>query len=141
LLIGAFPARADDGGVRVYVVAVLASQHSKQVDPKLVDLASEVRQKNKDWTGFRIGNMTKKSQTVGNTETFPLVDDQTATVTVERVQPDREHITLKVKSPELGDSITYTTVGGKYFPILTRYQTKEGEHLILAIMARTGKDK
>src|SRR5208282_4838408 len=139
---GAAPAvRAEGGGgVRVTVVAILASEHNTDADPKLKEPADEVHKQRKDWTGFRLATMASKMMQTGDSNTFPLVDKQAALVGVEQV-PDKEHVTLKVKPPDLTGEIVYTTLCGKYFPILTRYQTKEGDHLIVAIMAKTGKDK
>lgn len=140
LLLVAAPARAGEE-VRVSVVAVLATSDSTKVDPLVGAIAEEVRKKYPALTGFRVGRMTALPVPVGKEKTFPLDDDQAAAVAVERGPDKGDRVRLKVKPPQLND-ITYTTVRGKYFPIVTPYLTRTGqERLILAIMVEAGKEK
>ena len=46
---------------------------------------------------------------------------------------------MKITPPRMGD-ITYTTAAcGKFFPIMTRYLTKDNERLIVAVMVKAAK--
>ena len=47
-------------------------------------------------------------------------------------------VRLAVKAPLAGE-ITYTTCCSKFFPIMTRYLTKDNERLIIAIMVKPKK--
>jgi hypothetical protein len=138
LLLGAAaPARAFED-VRVSVVAILASGGAKKVDPELEAIATEVRKKCPNLTGFHLARMTCLPVPVGKEETFPLEDDQKAAVAVQQGPDKNDRIRLKVKPPQLND-ITYSTCTGKYFPIVTPYRTKAKEQLIIAIMVSPGR--
>ena len=125
--------RADD--VRVTVVSVLATAKNNRVDKNCECIAKEAQKLDPTLTGFRLGRMTKKGVTVGQRESFPLVEEEAATVVVEQAGMKMR---LTVKAPTLGD-ISYTTCCGKFFPIMTRYQTKDGERLIIAVMVEPVK--
>ena len=45
---------------------------------------------------------------------------------------DRHRVSLSILAPSMGE-IEYQTVCGKFLPIVTRYQTKSKERLILAV--------
>lgn len=121
--------------VRVTVVAILASDRHQNVDSKLQALAAEIKKRDDRLTGFKIDRTTSKPLAIGQKDTFQLISDLTADVTlVQRDEKDNK-VRLTVKAPHVGE-ITYSTSYGKYFPIMTRYQTeKEKEWLILAVMA------
>ena len=128
------PLAADDqpaNNVKVSVVAILASEKDSPADPRLADIAAEVRKRHPQLKGFRLAKMTCKSVPKGTTESFELVADQTASITVMRAADKNNDVQLKVSPPTLGE-ITYTTKCGKFFPIVTRYQTNR-ESLIIAI--------
>ncbi|MBX7106298.1 MAG: hypothetical protein K1X57_19630 [Gemmataceae bacterium] len=134
-------ARAED--YRVTVVAVLASDRHKTIDPKLAQLAEEVRKRDQTLTGFKIERTTVETIPLGQKKSFPLVADVSADVTVVSYDPKERKIKVTAKAPHAGE-ITYTTVPDKFFPILTRYQTeKDKDHLIyaLAIKPVPSKDK
>ncbi len=138
LLLAAAPVRAGDD-IRVSVVAILATSDNNQVDAQVEAIAREVRKKYPALTGFRLGRMTTLPVPVGKEKTFPLEDDQKAAVAVEQGPDKTDRVRLKVKPPHLND-ITYTTVSGKYFPIVTPYVTRsKQEQLILAISFSDGK--
>jgi len=137
---GAPSARAEED-VRVSVVAILATRDGKKVDNEVEAIAKEVRKKYPALTGFRLARMTCLPITVGKEETFPLEDDQVAMVAVQNGVDKNDRVRLKVKPPQLNE-ITYSTICGKYFPIVTPYLTKaKQEQLILAIMVNNGKEK
>lgn len=133
MLVGSV-ASAVDEDVRITVVAVLASDRHTTIDKKLNALAVEVRKSDPSLTGYRIERTTSKPVKFNQKETFALVGDLTAEVTVQSRDEKDNKIKLTIKSPHVGE-IGYTTVQDKYFPILTRYQTdKDKERLILAVM-------
>jgi hypothetical protein len=136
--------RSDDR--MITVVAVIASDKNKHVDPRVKCIADEVQKLEPNLTGFRLATTTNKSVRVGNRETFPLVDDEVLGVLLQHVggggggkkEKDKEddRVRLTVKAPLAGE-ITYSTCCSKFFPIMTRYLTKDtGERLIVAIMVR-----
>jgi hypothetical protein len=121
-----------DKNIKVSVVAILATEDNNKIDKRLTDVANEVRKVHPQLTGFRLAKMTCKSLPVGGAETFELVADQIAAITVTRTADKNNKVTLKVRPPTLGE-ITYTTTCGKFFPIVTRYQTAKRESLIIAV--------
>jgi hypothetical protein len=126
--------------VRVTVVAILASDRGNAVDKELKGIAEEIRKKEPTLTSFRLGQITCKSVTVGEKETFPLVGKEFASVIVKHGANEQNRVGLTVKPPQLGE-ITYTTCCGKFFPIVTRYQTSGKERLIIAIRVQPCKGK
>jgi hypothetical protein len=90
-------------------------------------------------TGFRKGRTTSLTMSAGAKESFELVDDESATVTVLEITR-KDKIKLTVKPPAIG-AITYTTTPDKFFPIVTRYETKTKDRLIVAIMVEQGRQK
>jgi hypothetical protein len=138
-LLAAAPAgRAQE--VRVTVVVILATDRNAKIDKELECLAREVRKKKPNLTGFRIEETTRKSLTVGTPETFALVDKETATVLVRHGCNAKNRVALTVKPPLAGE-IKYTTCCGKFLPILTRYETRDKETLILAVRVQPCKGK
>ncbi len=120
------------GEVRVSIVSILACEKSNRVDPRVECIAREVQKVHPHLKGFRMAKMTCKAVPVRGTETFELVVDQEAQVTVVKPNDKDGRVQLKVTPPTLGE-ITYTTACGKFFPIVTRYHTKNGELLIIAV--------
>lgn len=135
------PKEKDKGekDIQVVVVAILGTDRDAVIDRKVKDVAREVQKQHPRLTGFRLATMTSKTLAVGASETFPLVEDQVATVVVQQAADKDNRVRLKIKPPKVGE-ITYTAVCGKYFPIITRHTTKNGERLILAVMVRPCKD-
>jgi hypothetical protein len=139
LVLCAVPARADEH-VEVTVVAIVASARNADVHPKLRDVAREIRAVHPELTGYRLARQTHRSIAVGTRATFPLIDDQEVTVTVRKSCDKDGKVELSIKPPLVGE-ITYTTCCRKYFPIMTRYQTKDRDRLILAVMVAPCKGK
>ena len=134
LPLAAAVARADEP-VRVTVVAVLASARHAEVDPKLKDLAREVQKRDPTLTGFRLGRMTCLPLTANKKETYPLVDEATAEVTLLEREKPGQRTRLTIKAPDVGE-ITYETCCGKFFPICTRCVTDKQENVIMAVMVK-----
>jgi hypothetical protein len=130
-------ARADDA--KVTIVAIMASANHQDIDPKLQQIAAEVKKHEQSLTGFKILNSQFKSVNVGQKEKFDLVNDQSADVTVVAKYEDNKRIRLTVKPPTVGE-ITYSICYDKFFPIVTRY-VSANERLIIAIMVQPPKDK
>jgi hypothetical protein len=135
----AFSATASAQEVRVTVMAIHATDRNKDVEDDLKDIAEKVQKAEPKLTGFRKGRMTSLTMSPGAKESFELVDDETATVTLVEITK-KEKVKLTVKPPAIG-AITYTTTPDKFFPIVTRYETKNKERLIVAIMVEQGKQK
>jgi hypothetical protein len=120
------------------VVAILATDQNDNVDPKLKGIARVVKKSEPELSGYRLAQTTQMALPAGGRYKFPLVDRETAEVTVQEGTEAENKVILKVKAPQMG-AIVYTTACGKYLPILTRYQTKDKERLIVAIMVGTCK--
>jgi hypothetical protein len=123
---------AKQGGeerVRVTVIAILATDKNARVDPRLECIAKEIQKKDPNLTGFQLAQTSNESCTVGKATKFELVDKETAEVIVRHGANKEDRVCLKVKPPRMGE-ITYTSTCGKFFPILTRYQTKNHERLL-----------
>jgi hypothetical protein len=123
---------AQKSPLKISVVAILASETSTRVDSELRDIAAEIRRVHPELTGFRRAKMTCKSVEVRGTESFDLVANQTADVTVMKEVDKDNWVQLKVIPPTLGE-ITYTTICGKFFPIVTQHKTNAREWLIIAV--------
>lgn len=126
--------------VDVSVLVILATEQDKKIDPKLDCIAREVRKEHAKLTGFQIVTMTKKSLAVGAKETFELVDDQKAAITVKQAANEKNRVEVKIAPPKMGE-ITYDTCCGKFLPIVTPYRTKNKELLILAVRVQPCRDK
>jgi hypothetical protein len=120
--------------IKVTVVAILATTAlPPKVDPKLEAIAREVQKREPTLTSFTLKQTTCQPVAIGQKESFPLVEDQVAEVTVKHHSPRDGKVGLMVKAPKVG-AITYKTACDKFFPILTGYVTKNNERLIVAVM-------
>jgi hypothetical protein len=131
---------ADPPQVRVTVVAILASERNKNVEEKLKCVAGEVQKMYPNLTGFRVGPSTTKPIALGGSEKFKLVDDQEVTISVKPCTEKPGRFCLDVKSPEVMGGMVYSSVCGKYFPIVTQYKTKKSDQLIIAFKVETCAD-
>jgi hypothetical protein len=143
--LAARPGRAggdEDAKVKVTVIAILATSDARKatIEKDLEAVAAEVQKKYPELVGFRTGMTSFKTIAVGKSDTFTLVDDETATVSVEKGADKKEWVRIKVKPPQLSE-ITYDTCCGKFFPVVTPYETKKKDRLIIAVMVTTCKDK
>ncbi len=126
----------------VTVLAVLATDRNKHIDAKVQGIAEEVQKLEPGLTGFRLVRTTSKALPLGKRDTFPLVDNEMLTVLLQNAEgkEGQDRIRLTVKAPLAGD-ITYSCCTAKFFPILTRYITKDNDRLIVAIMVKPAKAK
>jgi len=134
LVLLAQPIRAADE-IRICVVAILATDRDATIDPKVRCIAREVQKQEPQLTGFRLATTNCKPLAVGAKETFALVENEVATVTLQQGMDKEDRVRLTVKAPLVGE-ITYTTVCSKCFPIITRYQTIDKDRLIIAVLVR-----
>jgi hypothetical protein len=130
------PAAARAQDVRVTVVTILATDKNTFIDPKLKDLAHDVKSREPSLTGFRIGKTSHRDINIGQKEAIKLFDDKDYSTDVKLIAKDdsNKRVELEVKPPTVG-AITYKTTYEKYFPIVTR-ATVDGERLIIAIMVK-----
>jgi hypothetical protein len=130
-LAGSNGAKAEEK-IHVTVVAILATDQNKKVEPRLECLAKEVQKTDPTLTGFRWAKCSCQKLEVGKKLEFRLVEDQVAAVVVKHGCDKEDRVGLTVKAPLVGE-IAYSCACGKFFPIMTRYQTKDKERLIIAI--------
>lgn len=141
LLAAAPPGEKDAQTVQVSVFCILASEKDDKIDAKLACIARQVRKKDAKLTGFRMaGTMSRKSLTVGVKESFDLIDDHKAVITVQHGADDKDRVEVKVAPPNMGE-ITYNTCCGKFLPLFTPIRTKNNELLILAVRVQPCRRK
>jgi hypothetical protein len=121
--------------IRITVVTVLATAANTTVDMRLKELAAEIQKRDPALTGFRFHASDAKSLAPGDSATFELVDRQKLQVKVERPRDENGRVALKIRPPGLGE-VSYTCTCDRYFPVVTTHRTREGETLIVAVMAR-----
>jgi hypothetical protein len=129
--------------VKVTVAVILANGDGK-VDDKVKCVADHVRKMHPKLTGFHVGPTTTQPVALGGSEKFKLVDGQEATITVKRCTECPARFCLEVKSQALVGEMVYTSVCGKYLPLVTDYKTKKaGDRLIIAFKVEScsGKNK
>ena len=124
-----------DEPVSVTVVVVLATTEDTGVDKRLVELAKEVQKRDGTLLGFRLAAAEVRSIPVGDGHCFELVDMQVMKVRVERSKDANGRASVTIKPPGL-EKITYDCTCGKFFPVVTPHVTKNGEVLIVAVMAK-----
>ncbi len=139
LCFGATPALGADT-VRVTIVVILATDQNKMVDADLQCIAKQIQKDYPNLTGFHYEKPIRKDLKVGQKTTFHLIDDEIATVIVRHGADQENRIGLTVKAPLQGE-IEYTTCCDKYFPLVTRYQTKDKEWLIIAVRVQPCKQQ
>jgi hypothetical protein len=128
--------RADCGdeksAIKITLVVILASEEGDKIDPRLKAIAAEVQTLNPNLKSFCLKSMQSKSLKPGEKVSMPLVESKEATLVVMRGANKENLVILAVTAPSMGE-FEYQTVCGKFLPIVTRYQTKNRERLILAI--------
>jgi hypothetical protein len=128
--------RADDGKIKVTVVAILGSEKHTHICNELKDIAPELQKKNPKLTGFTLERSTCKSMKIGEKDSFHLVDKEFAEVKLKVKDDTTNRVSLTIKPPTWSE-MDYTTCCGKFFPVYTGYMTKEkDELLIIAIMVK-----
>ena len=128
------------GELRVVVVVILATDQHEKIDPRLTEIAAEVKKREPTLTGFEFARMINQPVKVGQREIVKLIEDKTLTVTLEKGPDADDKVRLTVRPPTLGE-ITYTCKTDKYLPIVTRHITKDKSRLIVAVMVKSGSAK
>lgn len=118
--------------VKVTLVVILASEEGNDIDKSLKWVAAEIQKKNPSLTSFKLKSMTSRSLPPNVKSVFDLVEKQSASIVIKHGANSDNRVSLAVTAPNQGE-IEYQTVCGKFLPIVTRYQTKEKERLILAV--------
>jgi hypothetical protein len=132
---------APEESVKVTVAVILANGDGK-VDGRLKCVAAEVSKMHPRLTGYHLGTTTTHSIPLDGSETFKLVDGQEATVKVKRCKDCPARYCLEIQSKALVGEMAYTSVCGKYFPLVTGYKTKDRDQLIIAFKVEScGKEK
>ncbi len=123
---------SSEPGIKISVVAILASDRGNKIDPQLKNIAEEVQRRiDPKLTSFRLEKMCSKSVPIGGQDKFCLGHDQEALIAIDS-KDDDGRIQLRVTPPLMGE-ITYQTTCGKYLPMITRFRTKKNELLLLAV--------
>jgi len=120
------------GKMKVTVVVILASEEGDTIDPRLKQIAEEIQKRDPQLKSFKLQSMSKRDLAVNEKSAFKLVDQKSVDVVIKHGVDDSERVGLGVTPPEQGE-IVYSTVCGKFLPIVTRYQTKARERLIVAL--------
>ena len=126
--------------VKVTLVVILASEEGNTVNSKLRAIAQEVQIKNPNLTSFQLKSMATRSLAADEKSLFPAVDDKNVAITIKHEADKEKRVSLAVTPPDQGE-IVYRCVCDKFLPIVTRYQTKNKERLILAIRVQPCKDE
>ena len=118
--------------VKVTLIVILASEDGAVIDPRLKAIAEEVQKLNPSLKSFKLKSMQSKSMRAGEKVSLPAVDDQKVDMIIKHGADKNNRVSLAVLAPTMAE-IEYQSVCGKFLPIVTRYQTKSRERLILAI--------
>jgi hypothetical protein len=133
----AAPACPPADEIDVKVLAILATEHDKEVDRKLTQFAKHVQKKDPALTGFRLDRSIGDTLKLGETKKFVVTGGQVVEVTVNKERNEKGRITLTIKPPKL-NQITYECVCDKYFSIATEYYVGKGKdraQLFIAVKA------
>ncbi|MFO0863903.1 MAG: hypothetical protein U0744_04490 [Gemmataceae bacterium] len=117
---------------KVAVIVVFASEEGDSVDPRLKNIAEEVRKLNPNLKSFRVKSTTTRELHENVKATLPLTDAKTVEITVKQAVDKDGKTTLAVAPPDQGE-IVFRLAANKYLPIVTRVQTERKERVILAI--------
>lgn len=134
LLIGAHLARAQDTPpkVKVTLVVILASEKGNVIDKALTAIAEEVQAISPNLKSFKIKTMECKSMAKDEKAELTTVEGQKVQFVLRQCANKNSKVCLAVTAPDQGE-IVYESACGKFLPIITRYETKNRERLILAI--------
>jgi hypothetical protein len=135
LLLGAAPPEPAKPAntIRVSVVVILANGNNTQVDPRLTTLAQEVRDNiDPRLTSFRVARWTCENLAPGVRHRLPLVDDQVLLVLIDAT-PDKDGFVRLKLQPPLVCEVSLSAQCGRFLPIVTRYRTKDGDQLFVAL--------
>jgi hypothetical protein len=110
--------------VKVTVVAIMASDRCKCIDPRLKEIAAELQSINKRLTGFSVASITEQSLLANEKGKFACLSDACVEVVIQQCVDKNGVVCLGVKAP-LQNELVYKSVCGKFFLLVTRYQAPE----------------
>lgn len=110
--------------VAVTVVVILASEQCVHVDPRLKEIAAEVRKLDPNLVGFTLVNMSQQSVAAEEKAIFACVEDRNVEIVIRHCVDKNNKVCVAVTAPTQNE-IVYRIVCGKFLPIVTRYQTRE----------------
>ena len=140
IFLGPCGATQQDKHITVTVVVILASEEGSTVDKRLQNIAGEIQKLNPTLKSFQVKSIAERSVAPMEKVTIDLVDDTKAVIAIMNAVDEQDKVALAVTPPNQGE-IVYSTVCGKFLPIVTRYQTKDRQRLILAIQVQPCKKK
>ena len=126
------PCGGEKDPVKVTLVVILATDEGNTVDPRLKAIADEVRKLNPSLKSFSLKSMQSKSIKPGERVSMPTVDTKKVDLVIRHGADTDNRVGISVFPPNMGE-IEYRASCGKFLPIVTRYETKTRERLILAI--------
>jgi hypothetical protein len=130
------PARPANS-VRISVVVILANGRNNKVDASLATLAQEVQQNvDPKLTSFHVHRWTCENLTLGVRRSIPLIEDQVLLVTVDST-PDKDGFVHLRLQPPLVDEVPLCAQCGRFLPIVTRYRTRDGDQLLVALRVQS----
>ena len=134
------PEKEKKAPIRVTVVVVRATTENNVVDVKLTTLAKAVQARDASLVGFKLDSVLQKSIPVGDAHTFDLLEQQTLKVTIDEPKDKNGRVGMTVTA-STGESVSYTCVCDRFFPLMIKHRTKGGEQVIVAVGAKpcTGK--
>ena len=131
-LLHACPSVGEKDPVKVTLVVILASETGNKIDPRLKAIAAEVQKLHPHLKSFTLKQMESKSLKYSEKVSLPAVEDKKVDMVIKHGADKDNRVGIAVTAPSMGE-IEYRSVCGKFLPIVTRYQTKSKELLILAI--------
>ncbi|MSU76650.1 MAG: hypothetical protein EXS16_01005 [Gemmataceae bacterium] len=126
------PCGGEKDPVKVTLVVILATDEGNTVDPRLKAIAEEIRKLNPNLKSFSLKSMQSKSIKPGERVSLPTVDSKKVDLVIRHGADSDNRVGISVFPPNMGE-IEYRASCGKFLPIVTRYETKSKERLILAI--------
>ncbi len=126
------PCGGEKDPVKVTLVVILATDEGNAVDPRLKAIAEEIRKLNPNLKSFSLKSMQSKSIKPGERVSLPTVDSKKVDLVIRHGADSDNRVGISVFPPNMGE-IEYRASCGKFLPIVTRYETKSKERLILAI--------
>jgi len=126
------PCVGEKDPVKVTLVVILASEKGTTIDPQLAAIAVEVQKLHPQLKNFTLKRMESKSLKYAEKVSLAAVENKNVDMVIKHGADKDNRVAIAVTAPSMGE-IEYRSVCGKFLPIVTRYQTKTKELLILAI--------
>ena len=123
--------RSKSGAERRRVLEPYAVQ-ARYDGRQLKQIADEIQKRDPQLKNFKLQSMTNRKLAENEKSIFKLVDQKTVDVVVKHGADETNKVGVAVTAPDQGE-IEYRAVCGKFLPIVTRYQTKGRERLIVAV--------